>query len=193
MEWTVSVLQKLQAPVEQCLVAGLRAGVAGILQVSGHLLNAVFREEEADGIGRGVLRLVVVEAARGRGIAMCQNCFQAVQDRRVIILGAVRRVIAVAVGAVHAHLQTVGGLSGLHDRVRRRTEIAPNAIVVFLKIHDFLISGGNMNVIGKSGRHHNGAENKDGAEQHTQPPAPQGFCSCHETSNNILLSSIRVA
>ena len=80
---------------------------------------------------------------------MREDRFQPVQNRRGVILRAVRRVIAVSIRAFHAHLQTVGRLAGFHDRVRRRTEISPYAVVL-LKVHERLVGGEDMHVVGKS-------------------------------------------
>ena len=79
---------------------------------------------------------------------MREDRFQPVQNSRGVILRAVRRVIAVSIRAFHAHLQTIGRLAGFHDRVRRRTEIAPYA-VIFFKVHERLVGGEDMHVVGK--------------------------------------------
>ena len=142
-------LQKLQAPREKRLITGFCAGIACISQIGGHFLDAVFREEEADRVGRSILCLVVIEAARGCRITVREDRFQSVQYLRAVILRSVGIVITVTVGAFHAHLQAVGRLACFHDRVRRCAEVAPYA-VIFLEVHKRLVGGEDMHIVGKS-------------------------------------------
>ena len=102
----------------------------------GKYQSTVFRQEKADGIGCGVLCLVVREAAVGCRIAMLQDRFQPAHDLGRVVLGAVCGVISVAIGTVQIHLQAVGRLPGLHDGVGRRPQVDPVAGLVALEIHE---------------------------------------------------------
>ena len=80
---------------------------------------------------------------------MREDRFQSIQNCRAVILRTVRRVKPVTVGAFQTHLQIVGRLAGFHGRVRRHAKIAPNAVIILFKVHERLVGGEDMHIVGK--------------------------------------------
>lgn len=113
---------------------------------------------------------------------MFQDRFQSVHDLWGVVLRAIRSVISVAIGAVEIHLQTVGGLPGLHNGVGRRPQVDPVAGLVALEIHKRLPSGGYVNVIRKGGDRERRAEQKHGTERHGETSGPFHFGNGHCSS-----------
>ena len=112
---------------------------------------------------------------------MIQDRLQAVEDIIAVILIALDGIVAAVVGIVLGGLEAVGDFARVRDPVRGCLEIRPGTGAgIGLKVRGHGCGADDRGICRRCQRQQ--AENEEGAEEHTQPPAPHGFGSCHRAS-----------